>query len=43
MQYGEDEEPKEVRYLYFFILLDILNVLCVQPRDFDEGDFADME
>ncbi len=44
MQYGEAEEPKEVRY-FKFINNEPLRLTCfslVQPRDLDEGDFHDM-
>lgn len=41
MQYGEDEEPKEV----YHILCPAYSKLTAvyQPHDLDEGDFADME
>ena len=41
MQYGEDEEPKEVGVLSLF--LDIYLPFSLQPKDMDEGDFVDME
>jgi len=40
MQYGEDEEPKEVS------LFPIYFLLCshsLQPHDLDEGDFPDVD
>lgn len=40
MQYGEDEEPKEVR---FRMARGSALTDARQPRDLDEGDFADME
>jgi GPN-loop GTPase len=41
MQYGEDEEPKEVEIpdLYFDLGLPFSS----QPKDMDKGDFAEME
>ena len=40
LQYGEDEEPKEVRiYAFPYRITKALS----QPRDLDEGDFAEME
>lgn len=41
MQYGEDEEPKEVRTYFPFIQNALTDVF--QPHDLDEGDFHDME
>jgi hypothetical protein len=40
MQYGEDEEPKEVNEA---TLRSIQRLTCMQPHDLDEGDFGDME
>ena len=40
MQYGEDEEPKEVSSLNLTIKAWLM---AEQPKDLDEGDFADME
>lgn len=39
MQYGEDEEPKEVRPA----CAAYSELTPYQPHDLDEGDFADME
>jgi hypothetical protein len=41
MQYGEDEEPKEVEILSPYC--DTCLPFFLQPRDMDEGDFVDME
>jgi hypothetical protein len=41
MQYGEDEEPKEVLILRFRAIPHL--TVFRQPHDLDEGDFADME
>jgi hypothetical protein len=50
MQYGEDEEPKEVMYypLKFrrVLHMSFRHTYClhlVQPRDLDEGDFQGMD
>ena len=40
MQYGEDEEPKEVRLIARQRRPTMLT--CTQPADLDEGDFGDM-
>lgn len=41
MQYGEDEEPKEVEVLNLFS--DTHLPISLQPKGMDEGDFVDME
>lgn len=41
MQYGEDEEPKEVEVLS--LCPGIHLPFHLQPKDMDEGDFVDME
>jgi len=41
MQYGEDEEPKEVEV--FSLYYDIRLAFPLQPKDMDKGDFVDME
>ena len=41
MQYGEDEEPKEVEGLSLYH--DVCLPFSLQPRNMDEGDFVDME
>jgi len=41
MQYGEDEEPKEVEVLSLYP--DIHLPFYLQPKDMDQGDFVDME
>jgi hypothetical protein len=46
MQYGEDEEPKEVRGSLDCQGAQPLisrRIAFAQPHDLDEGDFADME
>ena len=43
MQYGEDEEPKEVSDLRDSLQGQLLLISHSQPRDLDEGDFAGME
>ena len=43
MQYGEDEEPKEVLVIVISCVM-IANLLSYnQPHDMDEGDFQDLE
>ena len=41
MQYGEDEEPKEVETISLHH--NIRLPFSLQPKDMDEGDFVDME
>lgn len=41
MQYGEDEEPKEVRDLLCAKVP--CSLMFAQPHNLDDGDFADME
>ena len=42
MQYGEDEEPKEVFRTPHSGAYPLL-IVSVQPHDLDEGDFQGME
>lgn len=41
MQYGEDEEPKEVPSLC--VMFTVLRLTAFKPHDLDEGDFQDLE
>lgn len=43
MQYGEDEEPKEVLATVISWYCDINLLSSQQPLDMDEGDFQDLE
>lgn len=44
MQYGEDEEPKEVLVTAISCCHDMANLLSYnQPHDMDDGDFQDLE
>lgn len=43
MQYGEDEEPKEVSDCNVYLRLVSSANTLLQPQDMDDGDFADME
>ena len=44
MQYGEDEEPKEVSASLLWGMIYLCGAdIVAQPQDLDEGDFAEME
>ena len=43
IQYGEDEEPKEVWYPLFECTPGFTDKKTMKPRDLDEGDFKDMD